>query len=138
MKACYFKLPLQEWAKRASSIYIFLRTSKRIPFDSFPHAARVWRLERTNKIHVFYLSVKVSNFFTALKSLSNHFGLLFWKNSRCNLVMPIFVFSWKRSCYCEFRAQTSVNWKIWKLYILWSFWIFHTHPYILYKNKFVH
>ena len=36
--------------------------------------------------------------------------------SRCNLVMPIFVFSWIRCCFCEFRAQTSVKWKIWSKY----------------------
>ena len=40
--------------------------------------------------------------------------------SRRNLVMSIFVFSWKCCCYCEFRAQTGIKWKIWKIYILWS------------------
>ena len=40
--------------------------------------------------------------------------------SRRNLVMPIFVFSWKRCCYCDLRAQTGIKWKIWKFYILWS------------------
>ena len=40
--------------------------------------------------------------------------------SRRNLVMPILVFSWKRCCYCNFRAQTGIKWKIWKFFILWS------------------
>ena len=45
---------------------------------------------------------------------------VFPKYSHRNLVMPIFVFSWKRCCYCDFRAQTEIKWKVWKFYILWS------------------
>ena len=62
---------------------------------------------------------KVGLTWLSRQSSAQPIGSMVKRYSRCNLVMPIFVFSWKRCCYCDFRAQTGIKWKIWKFYILW-------------------
>ena len=63
--------------------------------------------------HSFQMKWGFSLIFVCIGIHSYHKKRSKYTYSQRNLVMPIFVFSWKRCCYCDFRAQTGIKWKIW-------------------------
>ena len=95
--SCYMHFLLLSKRIRNLPVFAdFCSSSSRIPF-TFTLIFLQWRI------------LDASRCYFSLKDVSSpkHTCEGGGDYSRCNLVMPIFVFSWKRCCYCEFRPVSN-------------------------------
>ena len=108
-------IALIKWAGQRATIKIFL-PEKNLKFQCWYERLLLFSWPKMEHFCLHFNREKTQIYY----KLSLNFVSSLSIYSRRNLVMPIFVFSWKHCCYCDFRAQTRIKWKIWKFYILWS------------------